>query len=393
LQITENLKSMNHINILTNHIMKTKKLLVNHRISNLKLLILFTFSFLLFPFFLQAQSPEKMSYQAVVRDASDDIVASSTIGMRVSILQGSAVGTAVYVETHTPVTNTDGLVTIEIGAGSVVSGDFTAIDWSNGPYFLKTETDPAGGTNYTITGTSQLLSVPYALHAKTADSTTIFSGDMQNQNIINLADPVSDRDAATKAYVDALEARLDSFIFVLFPTVQQRLDKGETPYQIYQSDSTLLDSLYGRSYEGGLIFYLDTSDGSGFVSTVSDQSGASPWGCSGTEITGADGTAVGTGAQNTIDIEAGCTTAGTAADICANLSLNGYEDWFLPSKDELNAMYTNLHGKGLGGFTSHNYWSSTEVDPTYAWSQNFGSGMPISDNKIIAVYVRAVRAF
>ncbi|MEA3508406.1 MAG: FISUMP domain-containing protein, partial [Synergistota bacterium] len=81
-------------------------------------------------------------------------------------------GTAVYVETQTPTTNVNGLVSIEIGAGTVQSGDFTTIDWANGPYFIKTETDPAGGTNYTITGTSQLLSVPYALHAKSADTVT-----------------------------------------------------------------------------------------------------------------------------------------------------------------------------------------------------------------------------
>ncbi|MEA3447186.1 MAG: FISUMP domain-containing protein [Bacteroidota bacterium] len=119
-----------------------------------------------------AQSPEKMSYQAVIRDASDNLVTSQAIGMQISILQGSASGTAVYVETQTPTTNANGLVSIEIGAGTVESGDFTAIDWTAGPYFIKTETDPEGGTNYTITGTSQLLSVPYALHAKSADTVT-----------------------------------------------------------------------------------------------------------------------------------------------------------------------------------------------------------------------------
>ncbi len=119
-----------------------------------------------------AQSPEKLSYQAVVRDASDNLVTNQSVGMQISILQGSAGGTAVYVETQTPTTNTNGLVTIEIGSGTVVTGDFTTIDWTNGPYFIKTETDLAGGANYTITGTSQLLSVPYALHAKTAGSVT-----------------------------------------------------------------------------------------------------------------------------------------------------------------------------------------------------------------------------
>ena len=118
-----------------------------------------------------AQSPEKMSYQAVIRNSSDQLVTNQVIGMQISILQGSTIGLAVYVETQTPTTNENGLVSIEIGAGTT-SDDFSAIDWANGPYFIKTETDTAGGTNYTITGTSQLLSVPYAMHAKTAETVT-----------------------------------------------------------------------------------------------------------------------------------------------------------------------------------------------------------------------------
>lgn len=117
-----------------------------------------------------AQTPEKISYQAVVRDASSKLVTSQSIGMQISFLQGSPNGKAVYVERHFPTTNSNGLVSIEIGDGTMVSGNFSTIDWVNGPYFIKTETDLNGGANYTIFGTSQLLSVPFALHAKTADS-------------------------------------------------------------------------------------------------------------------------------------------------------------------------------------------------------------------------------
>jgi hypothetical protein len=109
-----------------------------------------------------AQAPQKMSYQAIIRDAGNALVKNHSVGMKISILQGT---TPVYVEKQTPLTNANGLVTIEIGGGTVISGVFSAIDWANGIYSIKTETDPNGGTAYSVTGTSQLLSVPYALNS------------------------------------------------------------------------------------------------------------------------------------------------------------------------------------------------------------------------------------
>jgi hypothetical protein len=109
------------------------------------------------------QAPQKMSYQAVIRNSSNALLVSLPVGMQISVLQGSVSGTAVYVETQTATTNANGLVSIAIGSGTAVTGTFGGIDWTNGPYFIKTETDPTGGTNYTITGTSELMSVPYAL--------------------------------------------------------------------------------------------------------------------------------------------------------------------------------------------------------------------------------------
>lgn len=120
-----------------------------------------------------AQAPNKMSYQAVMRDNAGNLLGSQAIGMKVSILQGSTTGTAVYEESHLPTTNINGLLSIEIGAGTLISGDFNVIDWGNGPYFLKTESDPAGGTNYTINGSSQMISTPYALYANKAASSDI----------------------------------------------------------------------------------------------------------------------------------------------------------------------------------------------------------------------------
>lgn len=112
-----------------------------------------------------AQAPQRMTFQAVLRDASDGLITSSAVGIRTSVLQGSASGTAVYVETHSTTTNTNGLATLEIGGGTPVTGTFAAINWGAGPFFLKTETDPDGGSAYSITGVSPLLSVPYALYA------------------------------------------------------------------------------------------------------------------------------------------------------------------------------------------------------------------------------------
>lgn len=129
---------------------------------------------------LWAQAPDKMSYQAVIRDADDELITDTQVGMQITILQGSEDGTVVYIETQSPSTNANGLISIQIGGET----GFSDIDWSNGSYFIKTETDPTGGTNYNIIGTTQLLSVPYALHAKTADGNNPGNvpGDMQYWN-------------------------------------------------------------------------------------------------------------------------------------------------------------------------------------------------------------------
>lgn len=112
-----------------------------------------------------AQTPQKMSYQSIIRNSNNTLVSSTTVGIRISLLQGSSNGLSVYAETHTVSTNQNGVANFEIGNGTVLFGSFSSIDWGNGIYFVKTETDINGGTNYTITGTSPFTSVPYALFA------------------------------------------------------------------------------------------------------------------------------------------------------------------------------------------------------------------------------------
>jgi hypothetical protein len=118
-----------------------------------------------------AQAPERMSYQAVVRDQNSNLVTNQTIGLDVRIHTGSSLGPVVYIELHTVTTNENGLVSLEIGGGSPSEGQFSEIDWGSGPHYISTRVDLSGGTNFTFMGASQLLSVPYALYAKTTGDT------------------------------------------------------------------------------------------------------------------------------------------------------------------------------------------------------------------------------
>lgn len=124
----------------------------------------------------QAQTPEAFKYQAVVRDVGNTIVNNQAVGMQLVIIQGSPTGTAVYTEEFATTSNAYGLVNLEIGTGTTLD-DFTTIDWANGPYFLETSIDLTGGTSYSVMGTSQLVSVPYALHSKTAETALVDNVD------------------------------------------------------------------------------------------------------------------------------------------------------------------------------------------------------------------------
>ena len=143
--------------------------------TNTKLLVFFLFSFF-YSLNSNAQVVSGMNYQAVIRNSSNALIANTVVGVKISILQGSATGTVVFSERHTPTTNANGLATFVIGEGTPIISDFFAINWLGGLHFIKTETDPTGGTNYTITNTSQLNTVPYSQFAENSLYAS-YSGD------------------------------------------------------------------------------------------------------------------------------------------------------------------------------------------------------------------------
>jgi hypothetical protein len=265
-----------------------------------------------------AQSPQKMSYQAVIRNSSDQLVTNHAVGMRISILQGSSSGTAVYVETQTPTTNSNGLVTIEIGSGTTVTGSFAGIDWSAGTYFIKTETDPTGGTAYTITGTSQLLSAPYALFSKTAGSINgHYIGELYGGGIV----------------------------FYLYDNGQHGLIAAPT------GQNTIM-----RWYAGSNTNTMANADGVGA-------------GKANTAIIIANqGNGDGATYAARICNEYSVTDGGVT-----------YSDWYLPSKYELKLLY--LQKDVVGNLISALYWSSTEFNSNIALSQDFSDGGQSFDGK------------
>lgn len=329
-----------------------------------------------------AQAPEKMSYQAVVRDGSNALVSSTAVGMQISILQGSASGTAVYVETQTPTSNANGLVSLEIGAGTVVSGTFNTIDWANGPYFIKTETDPTGGTSYSITGTSQLLSVPFALHAKTAE--TVSGGITETDPIFgaSVASGITGTDTTNwNNKQDQLTAGTN--ITIVGNTISAT---GGSSNDFYLGQDTL----------GGIVFYIYIgSDGNQHGLIVNKNESTAKWQSSGTTT---NATRSWDGAYNTGLMT---MTSSPASTYVNGLTDGGFTDWYLPSIDELSILWHNrFHANNAlnaGGFTplsiTADYWSSTEQNATNAFNFRFSYGYANIFGKPNTYSVRAVRAF
>jgi hypothetical protein len=302
---------------------------------------------LLFPFllffvlFLHAQPPAKFSYQAIIRDDKNVLLINKPVGMRISILQSSATGNTVYVETHTISTNINGLATLEIGGGIIQSGSMAAIDWSQGPFFIKTEADPAGGTNYNITGVSQLLSVPYAMHATSA---SVISGAVSFKHYI------------------------------------------------------------GEAFGGGVIFQLwkdEKGEEHGLVVATTDLSANNTWSNMSSVAVGNNAQSVWDGLTNSNAIVAQSGHLTSAAKLCIDWTAGGFSDWYLPSIQELTVLWNNYNvvARALNGISgakpmlSGYYWSSSEVESNIAWGYYFSAGGAGTQLKPDKHAVRAIRAF
>ncbi len=381
---------------------------------------------MLSPISLSAQAPQSFQYQTIIRDAQGEVVMNQNVSLRMTIIQGA--GTEVYQETHDLSTNAFGLVNLEIGTGMDQSGTFNKIPWSTGEYHLQVELDLSGiGNSYTLMGTTQLLSVPYSFYADT--SNVAFNG-IEDLSFSDGALTLTTVDGASRmitilnSYQRFLLGETLSDLLGSGVTLQDLLTDGATPCELLDAGAIETD-LYGLTYEGGLIFYIDNSgpDCTGLVAAPadSDLSGdfTHQWGCLGTDITGAPnvglppppsglGAEIGDGATNTTAIltdGSGCITEDDAAFV-ASLPQGSYNDWFLPSAGELNLMWENLADSdgddisagpsdpnNLGGFEQEVYWSSTEYNSNLAWFQNFVNGIQDVGNKLNFFRVRAVRAF
>ena len=338
--------------------------------------------------YLFAQAPQKMSYQAVIRNSSNVLVVNQNVGLKISILDNNL---PVYVETQTPTTNANGLITTEIGGGVVVSGSFSSLNWSTKTYTLKTEIDPTGGTNYTITSTSQFLSVPYALNSKSADTLTGTQGSKLN----NIAQ--SDWNA-TSGFAQILNKPVIPTATIINSGNNIKITGiGTTtnPYIISTKDTLYL----GQEYLGGIIFYLyNDSIGKQHGLVVSKTEASCVWSAIAqpTGFTGSN--RLEDGSYNTNKM----ISIGSPAYNWINTNYGINNGWYLPSINELQLLINNSYivnkiSRLLGYtlLTANNYWSSTETSSTtynYAFSYSL-SGSNANYPKTTSYSVRAIKSF
>lgn len=386
-------------------------------------------------YIIQAQKPNNLSYQAVLRNVNNTLMINIKVGMRISIIKGSEFGPSVYVETQNPKTNMNGLISLQIGAGDFIYGNYRTIDWSEGPYFLKTEIDPFGGTDYTIISVQQILSVPFSMYADHAKFADTIIGDIDEN------DPIFSKSVAqsiTRANISAWNNKVDSTvesdpIFMNWnksyydlsakPSIgdsiraiangsETKLSAGQhisisgsgtltSPYSIQANN--VFTHYIGEYFEGGIVFHIyrdSVGIEHGLIVSQSDLSMDSQWSSIDTLI-GNNAKSTWNGLSNTQAISNDTTILISAAKACKNLVQANYSDWYLPSIDELYIMFSHrfdinrrlsqVNGSQLIGLSF--YWSSTELDKTDALSVNTITGIIAQDAKSTMKKVRAIRKY
>ncbi|MDB9781134.1 DUF1566 domain-containing protein [Flavobacteriaceae bacterium] len=397
--------------------------------------------FLICSYVAFAQTPEKMSYQAIVRDANNTLLVDKLVGIQVSILQNSETGSEVYIETHSVVTNMNGLVALEIGTG-VTSYDFSSIDWSNGPYFVKVETDPNGADNYSISGVSQLMSVPFALYAKasgngitTSQADAIVTNTAKTGITSDQADAIVANTTKTGITTDQSDAIVTNTAKTGITSDQADAIVANTAKTGITSDQA--DAIVANTAKTGI-----TSDQSDAIvantaktSITTDQTDAivvntakislPSGGNEGDILKIINGEYVWVGETtyqlNTFYSELGgyvidINSNGTHGVVVAmqdqgfgnwydatnkindpvNHDSDGgkFRDWRLPSKRELILIYQVYLNSNPLDLLSTTYWSSTEFNYLKAWCHVISSNSKYYDSKYGATFdIRAVRSF
>lgn len=303
---------------------------------------------------INAQAPQGFNYQATVRNSAGVLITNQSVSFKFSILQNSDTGTVVYSENQTTTTDDLGHASLVVGRGTPVTGTFSSINWANGTYYLKIELNT--GSGFVAMGTTQLLSVPYALHANTATSTTGSTG-------------------------------------------------GFTHY-------------IGEQFGGGIIFHLwkdSLGIEHGLIVDVTDLSTGEVWSNIDTTLIGPSAQSSWDGLSNSNAIVAQAGHTNSAAALCLNSTNGGQTDWYLPSSLEFNLLWFNYFAvvktisqiSGATELRGPNYWNSTEEldsggqECAYAHynrfppnDQNSGpTGTIGSTCKTAQNYVRAIRSF
>ena len=321
-----------------------------------------------------AQAPQKMSYQAVIRNSNNSLIVSTPIGIKVSVLQGSANGTVTYSETQIQNTNINGLVSLEIGMGTPVIGTFSNINWANGPYFIQTEVDPSGGSNYSVLGVTELISVPYALYsANGTPGPQGVAGATGPQGPIGLTGPAGAQGIQGLTGATGPQGPIG----LTGPAGANASVGGFTHY-------------IGETFNGGVIYYLyKGSDGLEHGLIVSTTESIAKWQTTGV-LVNADRSWDGVYNTNLI-------SGSPAVNYIGTLGPN----WYLPSLDELILLHGSRFEVNKALFANNQtllslflyYWSSTEYSASEALSYDFLTGYTDVSGKTLNYGVRGIKSF